>query len=131
MGILRLMQTLTIKAYKKPAQAGTPITQYDFQIDPPEVLNLDDYNESEGSRYNIADAVADQVIGLNTVALGKVLIIQPDQDVKIKLVNGNGTTPDIVLKGGRTSVLHAEFTSLKLSNSSGAAVTGRLFVMGD
>jgi hypothetical protein len=131
MGTLKLEQTLTLRAYKKPTQAGVAITQFDFKLDPPENLAIDDYNEDEGSRYNVADATVDQDMSLGSVALAKVLIFQPDQDINVKIVNANGTTPDMVFKGGRTTVLHMEFTGIKLSNSSGAAVTGRFFAMGD
>ena len=131
MGSLKLEQTLVVKAYKKPTVAGTAIIQHDFKIDPAENFASDDFNESDGTRYNLPNGTVDQVISLDTIALAKVLIIQPDQDIKVKITNADGETQNLKFKGGRTSVLHIEFTSIKLSNDSGAAATGRLFAMGD
>ena len=61
-----------------------------------------------------------------------MLIMQPEHDIKVKLVFGAVQTPDITFKGGRTSVIHLDgLTDVLLSNDSGQDACGRFFVVGD
>lgn len=124
-------QTLTVLAGKNPTVSGAPVTQKDFEISPAESLELSDMNESVSGRFKIATSVSDQSIGMGTVALGKLLIFKPEADMKIKLVNGAGTSQLITMKGGRTSIIHAEFTNVLLTNDGAAEVKGVFYVAGD
>lgn len=131
MGSLLVKQNLELTVAKKPTTTGAPISQKDFEKS--EKINIEDFSEDYGSRYNIADATVDQSLGMGSVNNGSILILCPDQDIKAKLVfTGPVQTPDIVFKGGKASVLHLDgLIDVLFSNDSGAAVTGRFFVVGD
>jgi len=68
---------------------------------------------------------------MGTVALGKVMVITPTSDIEIKFTNSSGVTPYLKFLGGRTSVLHMEFTAFTISNQGSVAVKGRFYVAGD
>lgn len=130
MGDVTFQQTIKILAGKTPVQ-GSPITDKDFFIDPPITQVFADMNENDGSRFAIPDGTVDQTLPMGTVAVGKILVMTPESDLTIKLVNSNGTSQAIVFRGGYTSVLHTTFTGLLVSNSSGLVVKGKFFTAGD
>lgn len=130
MGDVLYKQSLSLTVAKNP-QAGAPIAEKDFELSPSEQLDITDYNEVSSSRFALADLSTDVSLGMGTVALGKALIIKPLADLDIKIVNANGTSQVIKLLGGKTSVIHAEFTNVLASNSSGSTIKGKIVIVGD
>lgn len=131
MGDITLKQTLTISAYKTPTITGAPINEKDFELSPAEQLEITDMNEDSGGRFNLPSATTDKSIGMGTVALGKVLVIKPESEMKIKIVNAAGTSQLLTIKAGRTTVFHGEFINVLLTNDGANAVKGKFFVAGD
>jgi len=131
MGDVTFVQSLEIVAGQTPGSQGGMILQKDFEISPPEILDVSNFNESLSHRFLIEDGTVDLDICLGTIALVKVFLIHPDADLDIKLVNLAGTSQNITFTGGRTSIIHANLTSILVSNSSGAPVKGVFFVAGD
>lgn len=115
----------------KTPTSGTAITNKDFEINPPEILEISDYNEDILHRFSLPASSADYAMPLGLVALAKLLIIKPEADLELKLVNNNGTSQSLLFKGGRTSVVHLEFTGMLATNSSLSAVKGVYFLAGD
>lgn len=131
MGDVTYIQSLEIVAGKNPGSTGAAIREKDFEISPAEVLEFTDVNESLSHRYVIEDGAVDTDLCLGTIALIKVLVIRPDADLDVKLVNAAGTSQNITFTGGRTSIIHANITQILVSNSSGDPVKGIFFVAGD
>lgn len=127
MGDILYTQSVQVTAAKNT----TPVTEKDFEILPAESYSTSTMSESFGGRYSIPDLTVDQAPGMGSVALGKVFIITPAADITVKFTNGVGTTPAMKFLGGKTSVIHMEFTGFSFSNASGAAVKGRYCVIGD
>ena len=107
------------------------LTQVDFQIDPPEILNLNDYNEDLEHRFNLAAATVDYPFPMGTVATAKLLIVRPEGDLTLKIINAAGTSQALVFPANRTSILHMVFTGLLASNPAITAIKGVIFLAGD
>ncbi len=132
MGDVLYRQSLSITASKAPSVTGAPITEKDFEVGPNEVLELSDMSEDVGARFEIAAGQDNLALGMGTVALAKVLIFKAAADLLVKLTNGAGTSQNIKFKGGRTTILHAEFTGITISNEDDDnAVNGKFFFAGD
>ena len=131
MGDVTYVQSLEIVAGKSPGSQGGTILEKDFEISPPEILDVSNFNESLSHRFLIEDGTVDTDICLGTIALVKVFLISPDADLAVKLVNTVGTSQDITFTGGRTSIIHANLTSILVSNSTGDSIKGIFFVAGD
>jgi len=131
MGDVTYVQSLEIVAGKSPGSQGGTIMEKDFEISPPEVLDVNNFNESLFHRFLIEDGTVDASLCLGTIALVKVLVFRPEIDLQVKLVNSEGTSQDITFTGGRTSIIHANLSAILVSNSSGADIKGNFFVAGD
>ena len=131
MGDVTYVQQLEIVAGKSPGSSGAAIREKDFEISPAEVLEFSNINESSSHRYVIEDGTVDSDLCAGTIALIKVMVIRPDADLDVKLVNTAGTSQNITFTGGRTSIIHANLTQILVSNPSGDAVKGIFFVAGD
>ena len=131
MGDVTYVQSLEIVAGKTPGSQGGTILEKDFEISPPEILDVNNFNESLSHRFVIEDGTVDEDICLGTIGLVKVFLIKPEADLDIKLVNTAGTSQNITFTGGRTSIIHSNLTSILVSNSSGDPVKGIFFVAGD
>lgn len=131
MADLEVKQNIDIRVARKPATPGLPIGEVDFEKK--QNLKLDEFNENYGFRFSVPDATVDQSLGMGTVTSGKMLIMCPENDIKVKLVfTGPVQTPDIVFKAGKMSVLHTEnLIDVLLSNDSGVDAKGKFFVVGD
>jgi len=129
MADLLFKQNISSSISKAPATAGAAITEKYFEAS--EVLEDNtSYNEVMNSRFLVAASVTDQVIGMGTVALGKVLILKPSADLGIKLTNGAGESQLIAVKANKLTILHAEFTGLKFTTDT-VDVKGQLCIAGD
>lgn len=133
MGDVTYRHQLTIVAGKTPLQTGGKITELDFQIEPAEILEITDFNEDTSHRFKIADGTIDTSICQGTVAEAEILVIKADEgtDLNIKIVNVNGTSQNIPLIGGRTSILHTKFSDILVTNTSGSDIKGVMFIAGD
>jgi len=131
MGDVTYVQTLKIVAGKSPSSAGGRIIEKDFEIDPPEVLDANNFNEDTSHRFIIEDGTIDQDLCQGTIALIKVFVIRPVTDLEVKLINTVGTSQNITFTGGRTSIIHANLTQILVSNSTGSPIKGIFFVAGD
>ena len=131
MGDVTYVQTLSILAGKSPNSAGGRILEKDFAIDPPEILDVNNFNEDTSHRFIIDDGIVDQDLCQGTIALIKVLVLRPETDLEVKLVNTAGTGQNITFTGGRTSIIHANLTQILVSNSTGTPIKGVFFVAGD
>jgi hypothetical protein len=131
MGDLNIQQTLSFQAAKNPAIAGSSFVEKEFLING-ETIVIDSYNESAFSRFGLAISATDVAFPMGSVALGKVLVVKAVNDMKIKIVNAVGPSQLISFLAGKTSVIHAEFTSILLTNSSLTVVAkGAIYVAGD
>lgn len=131
MGDVTYKQTLSILAGKSPASTGGRILEKDFEIDPPEVLEASNFNEDTSHRFVIDDGAVNQDLCQGTISLIKVLLIRPETNLDVKLVNAAGASQDITFTGGRTSIIHADLTQILVSNSTGAPIKGIFFIAGD
>jgi hypothetical protein len=129
MGDILINQTLTFQAAKNPTQAGAAIIEKEFQLQPAEQLTISDYNESAYGRFNVAASGTNIALSLGTVALGKILVFKPEADIGVKLTNSLGQTQLLTFLGGKTSVLHGEFTGISLTNPSTTAVAKGIFYL--
>lgn len=127
MGDILYTQQIQIVASKN----ATPITEKDFEINPAEIFTTSLLNESFSGRYTLADLSVDEVPGMGSIALGKLFVITPASNIQVKFTNSLGTSPALTFLGGKTSVVHIEFTGFSLTNTSGAPVKGRYLVIGD
>lgn len=125
-----LIQETRIQAGKVNPSTDA-VLEKDFIIDPSEVKKFKDYNEGFCGRYKIPVGAADMPLSLGTVAEAKVLIFRPGEDIEMKIINTNGTSQKFLFLGGRTSILHIEFTGLLVSNSSVEDIKGIYYVAGD
>lgn len=127
MGDILYTQSIQVTAAKN----SSPITEKDFEIFPAELFSSSAMSESFGGRYNIPDLTSSAVQGMGSVALGKVFVITPAANIQVEFTNNLGTTPLMTFLGGKTSVLHMEYTGFAFTNTSGSAVKGRYYVLGD
>jgi len=125
------IQTLKIVAGKTPVSGGNTITEKDFQIDPAETLQVNNFNESLCHRFVVEDGTVDAALCQGTISTIKVLVFKPETDLETKLVNAAGTSQNLIFAGGRTSVLHVTLTGILVSNSSGTPIKGVFFIAGD
>ena len=129
-GALTFKQSISALVYKTPETDGAPITDKDFEILPYKSLELSGYSEDAIGRYNIDGSAVNQTLNMGTVETGECLIIEPDQDINIKVVNTSGTSQNILFQGGTSSIVHMRFTGLTASNPGATAITGRYAVVG-
>jgi len=123
-------QSLSVSVAKNPAVVGSAVTEKDFEINQLS-YSSSDMNEDSCGRFNIAASATNVVLGMGTVALGKVLILQPESDIVLRITNGAGTSQNLTFKGGKPSVLHMEFISLQADNPNASVLKGRYSVIGD
>jgi hypothetical protein len=131
MGDILITQTLSFQAARNPSQAGAALTEKEFQL-VAEQLSFSDYSESSHGRYTMAISGGNLDLGMGTVALAKVLVLKPYADIQVKLTNSLGQTQLLKFLGGKTSVLHMEFTAISLTNPSTTDVAkGIYYLAGD
>lgn len=130
MGDILVTQNLFALVAKNPTQAGSPVTERDFAIDPAEQLSFTDFSENEGGRFQVP-AMGSLTLAMGSVALAGLVYIKPEADVGLQITNGVGTSQTIKLKGGRTSAMHLECTGLQLINATATIVKGRYIAVGD
>jgi len=131
MGDVLIKQFTTFFAGKGPNQYGYPSKQSDFELSGIDLV-VEDLNESQSGRFSIDAAAVDVPIAFGTVSLAKVLVINPESDIDVKIVNGNGSSQDIRFIGGRVTVMHVESTSVLFTNPSvDDPVKGTYYVAGD
>jgi hypothetical protein len=123
-------QSLEVIVGKNPDGGGS-IIEKDFVLSPPEVLVLANLNEDSASRFVIPDGTVDQPICTGTVESIRVLLVKPDANIDLKLINSNGTSQNITFVGGCWSVLHVQLTGILVSNTSGSPIKGRILTVGD
>jgi len=128
MGDILVRQSMEFMAAKNPS-SGQSISIKDFELK--RSFEITDYNETVGVTFVVADGTTDQSLGMGTIALGKAMVIEPESDINIKVVNANGTSQDMVFKAGYPSILNMEFTDVLVSNNSGQDIKGRFFAVGD
>lgn len=130
MGDVLVTQNLYAVVAKNPGTVGAPVTERDFAIDPAEQLSFSDYNENEGGRFQVP-ASGSLTLPFGSVALGKLAYIRVETDCGLQITNSLGTSPTLVLKAARTSVLNIECTGLQLINPGATVIKGRYIVVGD
>jgi len=131
MGDVIIKQITSVTVAKNPTVTGAAIVEKDY-----EKLNVQyentAMNENEAGRINLAAAAADVAVSMGTVALGKMLVVDMDQDIELKVVNDAGTSQALKFLGGRPSIMHMEFTGLLVTNPSVSTVAkGKIVVVGD
>jgi hypothetical protein len=131
-GDVTLKQTVTALASDTITGAMTPaLAEKDFQVDPQDVYSRSDLNETVRIRYSLAAGATDVAASLGTISAGKVLMLKPKSDLKLKVVNAAGTSQLLTFKAGAFSILHVEFTGLLLSNAGPDPIKGTIFIAGD
>lgn len=90
----------------------------------------DTLEESYATKAVIATGAVDQQIDLGTISQPQGLHIKSDQDIEIKLNNTDGTDRSLTLKANLPSLLHAEYSALYVSNSSGNEACVRIVAWG-
>jgi hypothetical protein len=88
-------------------------------------------NEGGALVHRINTGVTDAVVSLGSVAAAKGLAIIADKAVSIKFNDIDGTNRSLTLVPNKTSVIHANFTALYLSNATGDTSYVRYVVWGD
>lgn len=132
MGDISYRQSITVLAGQVPLNPNTPITTKYFEINPADVVSFDDISETDHQRYAIPPAAVDFVMPLGTVNEAKVLIIKPEQEIDMKIINASGESQNIRLIANRTSIFHGVFTGLKFTNPHTVEFAkGNLFVGGE
>lgn len=129
MGDVLVKQNLYAVVAKNPA-SGTPISERDFAVDPAEQVDITDFNENASSRFQVA-ATSSLTLPMDSVALGSIFFLRVETACALVITNGLGSSQQLMLKPGRTSVLHADFTGLQLVNAGSTIVKGRYCVIGD
>jgi len=133
MGRLAYKQTTTLVCGANPQISGQSIPRKSYQIDPQDVINFNDINESDGSDFSVPGNVVDFPMPFGTVDNGKILVIKPDTiDLTVKIVNAAGISQLITFAAGRLSIWHTTgILSILATNPGGLAITGIMFVAGD
>lgn len=130
MGSVYFTQSTSIKSGRNP-DSGNQMVQKDFEIYPAEVLNVTEWNENLTHRFAIPVGAVDQPLCIGTLNTVKVLIVKPEADLTLKLINANGTSQDFVFCANRISILHVTLTGLLASNPSATPIKGVFYVAGD
>lgn len=131
MGDILVNISVAAQVAQAPTQTGAPVTNIDFQISPAEMLAIPDYNEDASGRFQLAASVVDEALSMGTVVLGKLLFIKVDTDCQLKVTNGLGDSQLLTLKANKTSIMHMEFTGIKLTNPGTTVIRGKYCVVGD
>lgn len=129
MGNIAVRQSISGYVAQNP-DAGASIQNKFLDINPPEVFETTDYNETCGGYFALASGQTDQSLAMGTVVAGKIFIFKPSADIGVKFVNSLGDSQLITFKGGRRSVINAEFTGIKLTTGV-SAVSGSYSIVGD
>lgn len=129
MGDIIYIQTLSILSGKN--NSNNAITEKDFEIYPAETLQLTDLNENVASRFSVPANTIDMPFCTGTVDQIKLLVIKPNSNLQVKLINTDGTSQNITLLANRTSVLHGLLTGIQVTNSTGTAIKGLFYIAGD
>ena len=128
MGDILYLQTLSIISGKNN---NNTITEKDFELYPPETLQLTDFNENLFTRFAIPANIIDMPFCIGTLNEIKVFVIKPSNNLDMKLVNTNGTSQNITFLANRTSVIHASLTGLFATNSTATPIKGTFYIAGD
>lgn len=123
-------QNLQLQVAVQPVPVGAPITQTLFALSPADIISITDQNVESSGYFSLAPTTVDQAVSMGSIVTGSMLMIRPDADMCVKIVNGVGTSQELKFKGGRASILHMVFTGLFLSNPSSVAVTGKFCLVG-
>lgn len=130
MGSVSFSQSIVVKSGKNPDN-GTQMIQKDFEIYPAETTLITDWNENLSHRFAIPVGAVDLPLCIGTLNIVKVLVLKPEADLTIKLINANGTSQDMVFTANRTSILHLTLTGLLVSNPTATPIKGVFYVAGD
>jgi len=122
-------QTLSIISGKN--SGNNFMSEKDFEIYPAENLVLTDFNENLSTRFAIPPYTTDMSLCVGTLSEIKVLVIRPNSNLEIKLVNSEGIGQKITLLANRSSVLHGLLTGVLATNSTGSPIKGLFYVAGD
>jgi hypothetical protein len=107
------------------------MTEKDFEIYPAESLLLTDFNESLSTRFAIPPYTTNMSLCVGTLNEIRVMIIRPNSNLQIKLINTEGISQDITLMANRTTVLHGFLTGIQATNNTGSPIKGLFYVAGD
>jgi len=127
-GEILYIQTLSIISGKN---SNNTISEKDFELYPAETLQISDMNENVATRFSVPANTIDMPFCTGTVDQIKLLVIKPNSNLQIKLINTDGTSQNIMLMAGRTSVLHGLLTGILVTNSTSTAIKGTFYVAGD
>lgn len=130
MGSVYFTQSVSIKSGRNP-DSGQQLSQKDFEIYPTETIQVTEWNENLCHRFAIPVAAIDLPMCIGTLNTIKVLIVKPEADLTLKLINANGTSQDMVFYANRISILHVTLTGLLASNPTATPIKGVFYVAGD
>ena len=130
MGSVYFTQSVSIKSGKNP-DSGAQVIQKDFEIYPAETIQVTEWNENLTHRFAIPVGATDLPLCIGTLDIVKVLVIKPDSDITLKLINTNGTSQNMVFNAGRISILHVFLTGILATNPTAVPLKGVFYVAGD
>lgn len=128
MGDILYLQTLSIISGKNN---NNTITEKDFELYPPENLQLVDFNENLFTRFAVPANTIDMSFCIGTLSEVKVFVIKPSSNLDIKLVNTNGTSQNMTFLANRTSVIHASLIGIIATNNTATPIKGAFYIAGD
>jgi hypothetical protein len=130
MGSVTFTQSVSVKSGRTP-DSGNQVMQKDFEIYPAETISITDWNENLSHRFAIPVGAIDTTLCIGTLNEVKVLIIKPEADITLKLINSNGTSQNFIFTANRISIMHTSITGILASNPTATPIKGVFYVAGD
>ena len=131
MGDTLVRQTLSIIAGKTPLQTNANITERDYQVDPPELLIIEDLNENTSHRFVVDPGKIDEPLCMGTITEGQLFVLKSETDLQFKIATTAGVSQLFTLIANRRSVMHVPFTDILVTNTTAEPIKGTFFVAGD
>jgi len=130
MGTVSYTQSISIKSGRTPDNAGQ-IIQKDFEINPAETTQITEWNENLTHRFSIPANSTTIPLSIGTLNEIKVLVVKPDSEITLNLINSNGTSQDLVFAANRISIMHVSLIGLSASNPTSVPIKGVYYIAGD
>src|SRR4051794_9090474 len=101
-----------------------------YDVSPAELLEVVDCTRSTHWDFELAVGAVNFDLRGGAMVTGKVLVIKPAADVVLGLTSNGRPAGDFIMPGGRRSVIHGSWNTVRVSNVSAAPIQVEAYLAG-
>lgn len=130
MGVFKLIQKLEFSAIPANATSRNNAPFRKFDISPAEVLEVTECMKSVAWGFELGANVVNYELRGGAVGTAKLVIIKVSGNAVLNLASTGRPSGDFRLVADRRSVIHGDFTNVRVSNLGTEPITVEAFVAG-